>query len=379
MRKVFFGLALALVLMAVFSALALPDLLGQSEEAPLEDPEIARARQLNASLSEGIEWFLRNENSDFIHYSYDPAKGRYSADDNTVRKLATLWAISKSYRETGDTRLKALFEKGYAFFKKDIIYLPSQNISYMPIPEGKIAHSAFMILALIEADDFPERNMTLALLGAGLLERQREDGAFRTFFEENGVERGIDYYPGEAMLSLVSLYEETGEEKYLDSVRRGFYYYRDYWREKRTMPFTPWHIQAYYLLHRNEQLPEYREFVFEMGDYLSEIQENTTNGAFSVPGGISTAVYIEGMEDAYSLAVESADSSRALRYRRVLFSSIDFMRSLQYSEDERARRELPENVLGGFRSSFPSPVTRIDNNQHAVLAMLKHKKNFYSD
>lgn len=344
-----------------------------------EDVEFAKARELSESLSEGIEWFLRNENSDFIHYSYDPAKGRYSPEDNTVRKLATLWAISKSHRETGDPRLKALFEKRYSFFRKDIIYLPSQNFSYMPIPEGKIAHSAFMILALLEADDFSERNLTLVRLGGGLVERQREDGAFRSIFEENGIERGIDYYPGEAMLSLISLYEKTGNEKYLDSVKKGFYYYRDYWRGERPMAFTPWHIQAYYRLYRIEPLPEYREFVFEMADYLSEIQENTTNGAFSVPGGISTAVYIEGMEDAYSLAVESGDSSRALRYKRVLFSSIDFMISLQYSEEERAKKELPENVLGGFRNSFASPETRIDNNQHAVLALFKHRKNFYSN
>ncbi len=115
-----------------------------------------------------------------------------------------------------------------------------------------------------------------------------------------------------------------------------------------------------------------------MGYYLSEIKENLTTGAFSVPGGISTAVYIEWMEDAYFLAKEMGDSARVARYKKVLFSSIEFLKSLQYFEPERIENGLAENVLGGFGNSFETQIKRVDNNRHAVLAMLEHRKNFYS-
>jgi hypothetical protein len=78
-----------------------------------------------------------------------------------------------------------------------------------------IAHSAFCILATIGA-------MRLSLLKhlppidaltKGILSMQRPDGAFRIQFGAQDVKRGIEFYPGEAMVALMEVYGQDGDEK----------------------------------------------------------------------------------------------------------------------------------------------------------------------
>src|SRR5690606_19932072 len=91
-------------------------------------------------------------------------------------------------------------------------------------PSG-IAHSAFMILALLESD-IPGREAKIIALAEGIVRQQRQDGSYRIFFGGEDDD-GVELYPGEAMLALMQAYALVHDTRYLASVERGFGYHRD--------------------------------------------------------------------------------------------------------------------------------------------------------
>lgn len=96
---------------------------------------------------------------------------------------------------------------------------------------------------------------------------QEDDGSFKTSYTSDEI-KGVDYYPGEAVLSLMELYKSTGDERYINSVKKAFPYYRSYWRDNKNTAFIPWHSQTYRLLYEETEDPELAEFMFEINDWL---------------------------------------------------------------------------------------------------------------
>jgi hypothetical protein len=111
-----------------------------------------------------------------------------------------------------------------------------------------IAHSAFMILALLHAPE-PYRNGQIAALAEGIFRQQRPDGSYRVFFADI-PDHGEELYAGEAMLALQEAYQLLPSHRYLESMESAFYYYdRQYFRRDRVAEhtlvfFANWQSQA---------------------------------------------------------------------------------------------------------------------------------------
>ena len=132
---------------------------------------------------------------------------------------------------------------------------------------ANIAHSALLIMATANAcrlticpDSDVDKNISGLL--QGILSRQRSDGAFRIeFMSNNGqsdrddVYKGIDFFPGEAMLALMDVYdlsEELGDvadealrESIVSSMERAYIFYCDYYHQERPdVNFNIWQITS---------------------------------------------------------------------------------------------------------------------------------------
>jgi hypothetical protein len=161
----------------------------------------------------------------------------------------------------------------------------------------------------------------LTLLGKGIISLQNIDGSFNTYFVSDR-NTGVDYYPGEAMLALIKLYNKTRERTYLDAVYKAFYYYRQYWRNNKNTAFIPWHSQIYFLLYNEIKDPQIKDFVFEMNDWLINNYQIYSDAYIDEIGGFpksnprnSTSSYLEGIADACLLARNIDDNFHLIKYR----------------------------------------------------------------
>ena len=160
--------------------------------------------------------------------------------------------------------------------------LQAYNNSYFVVDDGgtlaldpellqetpNIAHSALMIMAsagaqrlsMFQNGNTISRVPQIDGLVRGILSMQRlSDGAFRIEFDDNGsgdVYRGIDFFPGEAMLALMDAYHLSEQydgmldactrDAILPSMERAFVFYCDYYHQRNAdVNYNIWQIQAY--------------------------------------------------------------------------------------------------------------------------------------
>jgi hypothetical protein len=328
-----------------------------------QESEVDRAIRL------GGEWFLNNQNNNFLIYEYDIQK-EIASGSHSVREMGGFWAVTALEDYTGDSRYNQLEMKGFEYFKR--FFSESRDGKTIIInitPESKkIAYSAFMILAISNMD-IDRKNEYMEKIGNGLLLQQREDGSLITYFNSN-QNSGIDYYPGESLFALMVLYNETRETKYLEAVQKAFPYYADYWRNNKNTAFVPWHSRADSMLYKETKNDEVANFIFEMNDWMIKYHKPLKNcSEFSFSKGIVIAAYMEGVNAAYEIAKDTGDKERMKCYENFVKEGTKAILKLQVLPEEN----LSEQAIGGFKGNTHSTTLRVDRNQHAVMALMDAK------
>jgi hypothetical protein len=324
--------------------------------------------QLSA-LKDGGQWFLNNAiEGAFLHYEYDPRSKEWSDDRNEIREVASLWAITELYDFLEDERYLELEEQGFDYFEESFIAADDGDYHYLDtgLELPNLGSSSFVLMALLNSDH-PERDYLAQQFADGIVQLQRSDGKISTYYFENR-NSNQDYYPGEALLAMMEMYKETKDSTYLAVVEQGFDYYSDYWREERPTAMVPWHTQAYYEYYQVDPNDEMAEFVFEMNDYLIEKYSDDYCADFNF-GSISTAVHMEGMAKAYALAKDRRDTGRSACYKQFVLEGMDHIIELQYPFGG-VKVEETDPGFGGFATKRNLPTMRVDQNQHAVMAII---------
>jgi AMMECR1 domain-containing protein len=333
-------------------------------------------------------WFRQNINpkTGLLEYLYDPAQDKYLEGDNHIRRLASLWAMGTHAKFADD---RGAYERAVTtglnhylkFAKTD-----SRGGLYLNIDGGTdIASAAFAILTLIEWPDYPRREQWIRQFADGIVHQQERQGAYRTFVGRSGIRKGIDYYPGEAMLALMEAHRELKDPKYLASVERAFPFYQTYWRRERSTAFVPWHSQADLLLYQATGRGEYASFVFELNDWLIEQQQSYVwpsadsrggfgSGANSRPGN-STASFLEGLNAAYHLAEITGDRHRMHKYNSSIRAGSRCLLQMQYTKRNSFYLKNPGRAVGGFTASLSDMTQRNDFTQHAIRALMAAYQN----
>ncbi len=313
------------------------------------------------------EWFLNNQDDSFLYYQYFQQHKIHSQEHHPLREMAALWSIAELSNYLDDPRYDSLAHRGFRYFEKFFKYDQENDFCYVDIDprEMQLGYSAFMILALLKMDH-PQKEYYLDKFAKGIISLQRDDGSFRTEFNSDSS-TGIDYYPGEALFALASLYEYTKDDRYLKTVEKAFPYYAGYWRDNPNDAFIPWQSRAYYGLYKYTRRGEVADFVLEMNDYVIDQHSPRMNcRKLDLPRVSGIAVYLEGMNKAYQIAGELDHKDKAECYANFIREGSDIIQSLQVKDSTNFERE----AIGGFKPNHASGLMRVDRNQHAVMALI---------
>lgn len=324
------------------------------------------------AIARGGEWFLNNQNEDFIYYQYSIVDGTHPDTSHAMREMGALWSIYKVGDFLQDERYDALAQRGLDFFKDTIEEDAQNDFLYVNITPDKIklGYNAFMILNLLESED-PEKETLMAGLANGILFAQEEDGGLDTFFYSDRS-TGKDYYPGEALLALTELYDHTKDERYLQAVKKALPYYETYFDEDFSTAFIPWQTQAYTRYYQLTGDTEAADFVFKMSDALVEhfSDEGETCSPSLGSAGIVAAVYVEGMNKAYALALEREEDDKADCYRKFIRNGLENVLELQFPMEGQDASAFGIEAMGGFLGDSQDKLMQVDRNQHSIMALM---------
>ncbi|MCP3683963.1 MAG: hypothetical protein GY861_14875 [bacterium] len=332
---------------------------------PQEEPAVVKENNYLSSIELGGEWFLNNQNKNFLHYTYYPENNTHSKGQHPLREMASMWSITQLAKFLDDEKHDELALRGFDHFEKYFVY-DDENEFYLVNATRtiKLGYPAFAVLALIDMEH-ENKDYYLEKFADSIVFMQNDDGSLDCYY--NSKKTGAqDYYPGEALIALMRLYEYNGNEKYLETVENAFPFYSEYWRENKNTAFVPWHSRAYNKAYYATNDEKYADFVFEMNDYMLDKyhpRDKCSNFSFS---GSVTAVHMEGVNKAYELAAE-LDNERAECYKNFIQEAAEFTVSLQVTEDT----DYEKAAVGGFMGSLRTTEMRVDRNQHAVMALME--------
>lgn len=212
-------------------------------------------------------------------------------------------------------------------------------------------------------------------------------GRFRTSVAPAAeFEINQNFYPGEALLAW------GRRENFPDSLRtkflKSFAYYRSYYRQHRLPAFVPWHTMAYCSYLKRFKNAEMQAFVFEMNDELvNQFQPPNPSpdldGAFWRPSAdpklrqgmhaSATGVYLDGLVEAFELARSCGDDARSQRYAQSIVRGVEHLQTLQYNQNNSKAYppEVAQHIQGGLRTTPWNGWLRVDNEAHAILALVK--------
>ena len=314
----------------------------------------------------GSDWFLQQQNGDFLYYLYNPSDNTHPNSTNQVRESAALWAVATTGNYFHDARLTQLAQRGFAFFEKYFKYDDTQKFYYVAItPDIGLSYSAFMILTLLQMNH-PNKAEYLDGFARGIMAQQNPNGSLRTFFFSDEVTKEEDYYPGEALLALMSLYEFTHDSRYLAMVEHALPYYIHYWDTHPNTAFTGWQTEYAVMLYHATRNPAIPPFVFSMSDYVLNYYKPVGScSGYSVQGSAPLSDLTEGVVAAYTLAREVGDTKRADCYANFIRESDDYVVSQQFTDTE----EFPPDAIGGFPAT-DNGILRIDREQQAIMSLI---------
>jgi hypothetical protein len=338
-------------------------------------------------LAENMAAFLKNNvhEDGRMTYMYFPSRGDESTDNNMIRQyMASVALVRWGVREK-DAATLALAEKNLQY---NFAHFYQQDGDIGHIVWGgksKLGSGALAALAIVEAPFRANFASYEKGLRAYVEHMQQPDGSFRTFYKSDQNDNQ-NFYPGEALLLWSTLYAQDRDSALLERIMKAFRYYRTWHRENQNPAFIPWHTQAYFRTWQVTKDKELADFVFEMNDWLLSMQEwddvaypdiqgrfhDPDRPQYGPPHASSTGVYLEGLIDAYRLAVALGDQKRAESYKRAIKRGLRSMMQQQFVDDvDMFYVSKREPVFGGIRTNVYDNSIRVDNVQHPLMGIMR--------
>jgi len=355
--------------------------------------EVVAPGPLDAAIERMGRYLLYRRNSDnLFSYEYDPTADHYSARFNWVRQAGATWALVLYARWSQDRQ--ALQAAAACIDRLRAMLAPLEPstapAAFVAAPDkrNKLGVTALLLLCLA---DYPDRQRYAddrRRLVEAILSAQRADGSLRTAFPPALPVAWQDHHPGEALLALARVHALQPDRRILEAFERAFGYYRAHFHSRPVPAFVAWQSQAFALMARLTHRADYADFVFEMTDWLGSFQRTASDCPWpeliggvrprtSGQPGCATAAYLEGFVEAYRLARDEADPARAQRYETLVRRAARFVMQLQFRPEEAYYVRSPQDAIGGVRRSLTDPRLRIDNTQHALVALMKVRQALF--
>ncbi len=340
--------------------------------------------QMKASMT---VWLLAQVGkSGRMTYKYWPSRGQESEADNPVRQFMATLCLLRLARAQADDRMLGVATRNCDYNIERFFRVHNEIGVVEHEGTAKLGAAALAALAMLEHPEPDRYGPELLLLRRGIDALWRLDGSFRTFHHPTERNDNQNFYPGEALLFWASLLARGHDDALMARCVATFEHYRQWHRRHPNPAFVPWHTQAAALLFEHTNDTRYRDFVFEMNDWLVPMQQwedapaadlrgrfySPSRPDFGPPHASSTGVYLEGLADALRLARDAADPIRARRYERAAWRGLRSIRQLQFRDEiDMFYVSRRERVRGAVRTEAYDNTVRIDNVQHALMALMK--------
>lgn len=361
--------------------------------------EVSRAA-IQRYAERSIHWLSANVGADGrMTYAYYPSTGKQPRRDNAIRQWMATLALIRSADFLGSPELLSLAAKNMAFNIQKYYRSDGPFGMIYARKRAKLGSAALAALSMRElAHATPahenksngDRARRIAALDQLIDHLWQDDGSFRTFHIPADRNDNQNFYPGEALYYWAHIFQKTRSKALLGRFMKSVDYYMAWHMGPEKNPaFVPWHTQAYYLVWKKTKNPQLKHFIFQMNDWLIEIQQApndvpykdlvgrfyASHGNYGPPHASSTGVYLEGLVDALALAREIGDTGRAKTYEKAIQWGFRSLIQLQFDGDDDAfyisgtKRSF---VDGGLRTTVYDNRIRVDNVQHGLLAALKY-------
>lgn len=361
----------------------------------IPDPHTLYRRSLTNAAMRGARWLVNSQRADGLFvYGWNPSLNKPVAEDHYLRQAGTAAALARAAAYTRDNQITLTARQALLVLLANCTADDADNDirkpTVSPAEANPVGLAGLLLLAIAE---LPEPSDALLDQGERLARflksKQQEDGSFDLGTGAD-AETGIDYYPGEALYGLVRSYSRRPEKWKLEVLAKAFDIYHRRFKEKPSMAFVPWQTGAYAEAFFITNESRYRDFVFEMNDWLINYQYvgqnaalETWEGGFGgyeaghavrIPPGATTGSFAEGLVDAYRVAELTKDTRRLADYTLSLRLAFRFLFSLQYSPQSHPHFEpwFAKKINGAFFASVDDGLIRIDFTQHAISAMFHY-------
>lgn len=352
-------------------------------------------------------------NGKFVYLAYPSSSTVANDDYNLLRHAGTIYSLGLYHKFNNDSRVLMAMKKGAKYLRNYISPVPEQKgiLALWSGPDveaagdmqaAKLGGAGLGLVALLSLESICPGETPLATiqsLGEFILWMQKPDGSyFSRYIPEKG---GRDpswtslYYPGEAALGLVMLFEADGNVKWLNSAALALTYLANIRKNRHNVEADHWALLATNrLLNHYDKLTigysrpalitHMLQIVNSMiNEQQPQLSSTTIKGCFTSDGRTCpTATRIEGLLAALPL-LPKEDAVIRLRMETAINAGVGFLMASQ-NTNGRLAGGFPLSVLPEKRANRrpdQSDSVRIDYVQHAMsgLIMFANSKSLTPD
>ena len=375
---------------------------GKAVSTQIDDVRIAINRSAN--------YLMKNTKADGMfeyRINLNPAinvKEKY----NILRHAGAMYAMSVYYQLHPDDNMRSAVKRAGKYLRNvavgtlsgkenmlAVLSTPQDSRGGEPL-QAKLGGTGLGLVALLSLEDISPGSTPLAdlrKLGQFLVSMQREDGSFSSKYipSEGGVNDNWQslYYPGEAILGLLMLYEKDPSAIWLDSASKALAYLARSRKNKTDVPADHWALLAtekMLSLKNKDKQAVPRELLIDhavricdaiLKRQINEPERPEYGGGFSMDGRTTpAATCLEGLMAACSFLPRDHDVRK--RIDSTVHRGIAFLLNAQIKEGPfagafpRAVGRLNQNTPEAIEFNNRTTEVRIDYVQHALSAMIQY-------
>ncbi len=375
-----------------------------------EESTTSQVDEVQNAIKRSASYLVKATNEDGMfkyRINMDPTvkvKDKY----NILRHAGTIYAMSMYHEQFPNENMRSAIERAGRYLQDESILpiagqdnmmaiwsKPEVNGSNKP-RQAKLGGTGLGLLALFSIENIhpgftPLRD--LQALGRFIVYMQKEDGSFYSkYIPSKGGRRDqwqSLYYPGEAALGLLLLYEKDPSVVWLESAVKALEYLARSRKNSKSIPADHWALLATekMLSFKNkDEMPVSRELLINHAIQISDAilqsqvashQRPLYDGGFSKNGRTTpTATRLEGLLAALSF-LPSNDEIRN-RIDAAVPCGITFLLRAQVSEGKfvgalpRSVDRIDQGIQNVDKFNRRATEVRIDYVQHALSAMIQY-------
>jgi hypothetical protein len=371
--------------------------------------------QLLTATAQATEYLLNicDEDGRFIYLQHLSPEVKYTNKYNLLRHAGTMYALAMRYEQQPDDRILQCLLRARNFLQFRIEPVPQHpEVSAVwtdpedmghtdpnKPKEAKLGGAALVLIALCKLRKIQPEAVKLDdlhRLAAFIILMQRADGGFNSKYD---YQKGPDprweslYYPGEAMLGLMLLYEQTQAEVLLLHAARGMAFLAQTRKNQQFPPADHWALLAtarmlpYYSRLPDPPVPETaivahmkQICTLMLGEQIimfSNKNISYANGCFdTTTSTCRTAIRLEGLLASYTALPDSEAELKAKIVRAAGFGTGFLLR--QQIREGKLAGGIPRSAIypprpAGETVKDRSGEVRIDYVQHAMSALIRYR------